>query len=326
MRKSLVPVPAFALAAAALCAGNAHAFRMIQNTSVGRTSSAVRVTCDDAGGFAHWATSSMSWRLNPANQGGTAGVAAAVQHGMASWTNVSPATYTLSYAGTTTNGFATDGVNTLLWTSGNGCTGGCLAITALVLAAGQVITEADVSFNNSVSWSTGGSDYDVEAVATHELGHSMGIHHTDVQRTHGRPTMYATYFGTGGRSLESDDADALNCAYTRYPPPGANLVYGGAAAPTAQASAAAAVRLAARPRAGGAIIRFALTADSPVRLEVFDVAGRRLATLVDAFEAAGEHEIAWDGATSNGHVASGFYFARITSAEGRATTTVPLAE
>ena len=48
---------------------DAAAFRMIQNTSTGRTTFGTRVTCDDPGGFTHWTTSSISWRLNPANQG-----------------------------------------------------------------------------------------------------------------------------------------------------------------------------------------------------------------------------------------------------------------
>ena len=84
--------------------------------------------------------------------------------------------------------------------------------------------------------------------------------------------------------------------------------------------------LTARPRAGGSVLGFGLSTGGRVKLEVFDVAGRKLATLVDAVETAGNHEIAWDGATAQGRAASGFYFARITTAEGRATATVPLAE
>ena len=63
----------------------------------------------------------------------------------------------------------------MLWANGNGCTGGCLAITALVLASGQAITETDASFNNSYAWNTNGGNCDVQAVWTHELGHALGI-------------------------------------------------------------------------------------------------------------------------------------------------------
>ena len=82
--------------------------------------------------------------------------------------------------------------------------------TALVLGPGQVINEADISFNEAFTWNTTGGDFDVEAIAVHEFGHAMGIHHTELTRKNGRPSMYSAYFGTAGRSLETDDRDALN--------------------------------------------------------------------------------------------------------------------
>ena len=190
-----------------------HAFRMIQNTTIGRVSAGAAVSCSAVGGFAHWGIRSISWFHNTAGQG--SGKAAALQAAMASWTNVTSADHVLTYAGTTTAGFVTDARNTMLWSTGNGCTGNCLALTALVLAAGQVIVETDITFNASFSWRTDGSDVDTQAVATHELGHTLGIHHTELTSTP-RPTMFASYFGTGGRSLETDDRSALQCAESRF--------------------------------------------------------------------------------------------------------------
>jgi len=312
----------------AMVVGNAAAFRLIQNTFVGRVTSGSAVACTDPGGFAHWANSNIAWSYNPASQGGKPGTAAALQSAMASWTNVPSANNVLSLTGTTTAGFATDGQNTIHWGTGEGCSGGCLALTALVLVAGQVIVEADVTMNDAFTWNTNGSDIDVQSVATHELGHTLGIHHTDknggVRR---RPTMYASYFGIEARSLESDDMMAIQCSQSRYPP----LATWGAPAPALAgsleplASGSDRVALSSRPRpGGGALIRFRLTTGGATRVELYDVAGREIETLIDGDRAAGEYELAWDGSSSSGPARSGIYFARITTPAGFARASVIL--
>lgn len=207
----------FALAAAGLLASAApsSAYRMIQNNSTGRVTTGTPVPCNDPGGFAHWTTRAILWYHNTANQG--SGKDTALKNAMDSWTNVASANHGLTYVTTTSAGWTTDGVNAILWASGNGCTGSCLALTALVLQAGQVIVESDITFNNDVTWNTNGTDNDTEAVAAHELGHALGIHHTELTSTP-HPTMRTPYFGNAGRTLESDDQSALQCSESTYPP------------------------------------------------------------------------------------------------------------
>jgi hypothetical protein len=61
-------------------------------------------------------------------------------------------------------------------------------------------------------------------------------------------------------------------------------------------------------------ISFVLPATAVVRLEVFDVEGRRVATLVDATMPAGRHRVLWDGTDRDRRpVATGTYFYRLTA-------------
>ncbi len=69
-------------------------------------------------------------------------------------------------------------------------------------------------------------------------------------------------------------------------------------------------------------LRFVLDAAGPARVEVFDVAGRRVATLCDEVLAAGPHALAWRPQD----LASGLYLARLTTAAGTSTARVTLLE
>jgi hypothetical protein len=93
----------------------------------------------------------------------------------------------------------------------------------------------------------------------------------------------------------------------------------GTDAPSVAASPAAFGLAPVRPNPFGtsAEIAFTLDRDRSVRLEVFDVTGRRVTTLLDREMPAGRHAVSWSGDDANGHaVAAGLYFVRLTS-EGR---------
>ncbi len=89
------------------------------------------------------------------------------------------------------------------------------------------------------------------------------------------------------------------------------------------AGAALAFRLGAaspNPTGGGGVFRFALPVASRARLDLFDVSGARVRSLVDAVLPPGEHEVAWDGrSASGGEVASGVYIYRLEAGPHSAT-------
>ena len=63
------------------------------------------------------------------------------------------------------------------------------------------------------------------------------------------------------------------------------------------------------PSSGSTEIRFRLNETAPVRLRVFDAAGRVVRTLVDEVRGAGGHQLVWDGRDDSGRaVGSGVYF------------------
>ncbi|MBD3162762.1 MAG: T9SS type A sorting domain-containing protein [Candidatus Eisenbacteria bacterium] len=71
------------------------------------------------------------------------------------------------------------------------------------------------------------------------------------------------------------------------------------------------------PASGAAEIRFDLPAAGPVRLSLFDPAGRRVAVLQDRSGEAGTHRLVWDGVDAGGRaIAPGVYFLRLDTETG----------
>ncbi len=75
-----------------------------------------------------------------------------------------------------------------------------------------------------------------------------------------------------------------------------------------------ALRLAASPNPASGAMRFAMTLPRAghVSLAIYDLTGRRVATLVKGERAAGSHRVVWDGIASDGRAAAaGVYLARL---------------
>jgi hypothetical protein len=73
------------------------------------------------------------------------------------------------------------------------------------------------------------------------------------------------------------------------------------------------------PSGGDSRIEFTANGETHVRIQVFDLTGRRVAELIDRSVSAGRHGVSWDGRDEQGRaVPSGVYFATLrTSMESR---------
>lgn len=74
------------------------------------------------------------------------------------------------------------------------------------------IATAPILFNGvGFRFTTNGSGTDLQSIATHEIGHLLGLGHSNLQSA----TMYAAYVGgTGARTLHQDDIDGVCSLYT----------------------------------------------------------------------------------------------------------------
>ena len=79
------------------------------------------------------------------------------------------------------------------------------------------------------------------------------------------------------------------------------------------------------PLRGSATVRFDVAAEGAVRVEAFDLSGRRVATMLDSRLTPGRYSVRWDGRKSDGtRLGAGLYFVRL-SAPGIGAQTARLA-
>ena len=69
--------------------------------------------------------------------------------------------------------------------------------------------------------------------------------------------------------------------------------------------------------------KFALPRDCHVKLEILNILGQKVATILNEWREAGIHEVSWNGELNSGNpVASGVYFATIKAGEFSSTKKV----
>ncbi|HEX6096337.1 MAG TPA: matrixin family metalloprotease [Thermoanaerobaculia bacterium] len=108
----------------------------------------------------------------------------------------------------------------MLNTNGGVCTGSCLAATLTGYYVSQTgddrIYDADVYTNTSVALYSSreagcSAEYDIDGIMAHEVGHVIGIGHSNVSGATMYPSVSAC--NTGNRTLASDDFAARDDLY-----------------------------------------------------------------------------------------------------------------
>lgn len=94
---------------------------------------------------------------------------------------------------------------------------------------------------------------------------------------------------------------------------------------TAGAGGAPALAVAPNPARAGCSLAFELAAPGPVRLDLYDAAGRHVRGMLDGPRGAGRHTVSWDGRDARGaQAAPGLYFARLRTAAGETRARIAL--
>lgn len=120
----------------------------------------------------------------------------------------------------TTNQQATRGqapATIMLNTNGRICTGSCLAATLTGYYNGNTIYDADVYTNTRYDFTSSketdgcSGEFDMDGIMVHEVGHVIGIGHSNVAGATMYPTVSSCNFNN--RTLEADDLAAKNDLY-----------------------------------------------------------------------------------------------------------------
>jgi flagellar hook assembly protein FlgD len=85
------------------------------------------------------------------------------------------------------------------------------------------------------------------------------------------------------------------------------------------------LRIYPNPTPGRTSVQFTLPREGPVRIAVYDVAGREVRSIVDGPMPAGTWTRQWDGRGNEGRaVAAGVYFLRMETATGSRSSKITL--
>jgi hypothetical protein len=169
-----------------------------------------------------WGTSQVPYYVNPRNNHvPDANTVTAIRNAASAWTAQSSANIQFVYAGTTNgSSFTVNTKNEVFFRSDSTSPAG---ETYWWTDAGGRLIDADTAFNQGrYAFSADGlpcaGALDIQNLATHELGHALGLLHSGASDATMYPTMSA-WCDTSWRSLSSDDIAAVQAAYPGGPTP-----------------------------------------------------------------------------------------------------------
>lgn len=94
-----------------------------------------------------------------------------------------------------------------------------LAYTSTWSDTDGILVAFDIALNPTVAWESGA--FDLQSTLTHEVGHALGLDHSDQTGSVMAPTLLQ---GTYARELHEDDVDAVLTLYPDLGAPFATLV------------------------------------------------------------------------------------------------------
>ena len=180
----------------------------------------------------YWPNSTITFTINEVADPGTTDESdvAAVRLGFEAWSKVPSSRLDFvedtSAASRSRTDWRSDNLHTVLWDTNNesgffGAGSGLVAITPVDFdpSSGKII-DADILFNGTKPFSTSGDagKFDIQNIATHEVGHFVGLDHSAVIGATMNP--FANTTDTRLRSLEADDIAAAGAIYPVGAEPG----------------------------------------------------------------------------------------------------------